>query len=178
MKHSEKTKNSTLYVCTAAAVAAMYVVLTWISAAVGLASGVIQFRISEALCVFALFTPAAVPGLTIGCLAADLLSGCAAYDILFGTLATLAGALGVRALRFLPDRLRFLAPLPYFAANTLVLPFVLRFVYGAEGTLPFFFASVGAGEAVCAWLGGALFDAGLRRCGVERILSGTKKPRL
>ena len=171
MKRSNSTRHSTLYLCTAAAIAALYAVLTWLSASVGLASGPIQFRISEALCVFALYTPAAVPGLTVGCLAANLFGGCAAYDILAGTLATLAGALGVRALRRLPKKLTVLTPLPYFAANTLVIPFVLRFVYGAEEALPLLFLFVGAGEFVCAWLGGLLLGAAVRKTHLDVLLT-------
>lgn len=175
MKHNNSTKHSTLYVCTAAAIAAMYAVLTWLSSAVGLSSGPVQFRISEALCVFALFTPAAVPGLTIGCLAANLIGSCAVWDVVCGSAATLVGALGVRALRRLPSRLSFLAPLPYFAANTLVIPFVLRAVYGAKEALPLLFLSVGVGELVCAWIGGVLLGGAIRRSGVDKLLEGKNR---
>ncbi|MCP2867106.1 QueT transporter family protein, partial [Salmonella enterica] len=59
-----------------------------------LASGAIQVRISEALCVLPFFTPAAIPGLFLGCLLSNLLTGCIIWDVVFGSLATLLGALG------------------------------------------------------------------------------------
>ena len=81
------------------AVAAVYVLLTLLAAALGLASGVIQLRLSEALCVLPIFFPAAVPGLFVGCLLANLLTGAVVWDVIFGSLATLLGALGTRLLR-------------------------------------------------------------------------------
>lgn len=165
----KRYRQKTLYICTAAMASALYVILTWISAAVGLSSGVIQFRISEALCILAVWSSAAVPGLTLGCLISNLLTGCAIYDIIFGTLATLVGALGVRLLRHLP----YLAPLPYVAANILVIPLILAFVYGSEGSLPFFFITVGIGEITCGWIGGILLFTILRRTPLVKILSAT-----
>ena len=88
-----------LFLTQAAMIAALYVVLTFIANAFGLASGVIQVRLSEALTVLPFFTPAAVPGLYVGCLLANLLTGGCLLDILVGSLATLIGALGTRALR-------------------------------------------------------------------------------
>lgn len=58
-----------------AAIAALYVTLTWLSSLVGLSGGVIQFRLSEMLCILPCFTPAAIPGLAVGCLLANLLTG-------------------------------------------------------------------------------------------------------
>ena len=87
---SRKTLNLTW----AALIAALYVVLTFIANAAGLASGAIQVRLSEMLTIMPMFTWAAVPGLTIGCVLANLLTGCAVWDVVFGSLATLLGALG------------------------------------------------------------------------------------
>ena len=86
--------NKTLNLTRAAVIAALYVVLTMIANAAGLASGAIQIRISEALTILPVFTWAAVPGLTIGCLLANLLTGAAVWDIVFGAFATFLGALG------------------------------------------------------------------------------------
>ena len=107
------------YLTRAGVIAGLYVALTWISALLGLSGmGAIQLRLSEALCVLPYFTAAAVPGVTVGCLLANLLTGAALPDIIFGTLATLIGAVGTRCLR----RNRYLAPLPPIAANTVIIP--------------------------------------------------------
>ena len=95
------------YICQAGIVAALYTVLTCLIGAFGLANGAIQFRISEALCILPVFMPAAIPGLTVGCLLSNLLTGCVWQDILFGPVATLLGALAASLrgwLRFRPWR--------------------------------------------------------------------------
>lgn len=147
------------FLCRGALVAALYVVLTWLCALVGMSSGVIQVRLSEALCVLPAFTGAAVPGLFVGCLLANLLTGSALPDIIFGSLATLIGALGAYFLR----RRKWLVPLPTVLANALIIPFVLRFAYGAEGTIPYFMLTVGAGEVISAYICGMLLYAALER---------------
>ena len=109
-----KRNRSVLYLSYAGIIAALYVALTWFSALFGLSGmGAIQLRLSEALCVLPYFTAAAVTGVTIGCLLANLLTGAAWPDILFGTVATLIGAVGTRALK----RCRILALLPPILAN-------------------------------------------------------------
>ena len=135
----------TRHLTQGALIAALYVLLTWLAHQFGLDSGAIQIRLSEALTILPCFTPAAIPGLTIGCLLANILSGCALWDIVFGTLATLLGAIGTRLLR----KHKRLAPLPPILANVLIVPFVLAYVYGAEGTIPFFMLTVGTGELIC-----------------------------
>lgn len=123
-----------------AAIAAVYVVLTMVFAPISF--GPIQFRISEVLCILPFFTPAAVPGLFIGCLLSNLLCGAAPLDIIFGSLATLMGAAGSYALR----RNRLLVCLPPIVANTLIIPWVLRFAYGSEDMIWFAMITVGIGE--------------------------------
>ena len=147
------------FLCRGALVAALYVALTWLCALVGLDKGVIQMRLSEALCVLPAFTGAAVPGLFVGCLLANLLTGSALPDVVFGSLATLIGALGAYFLR----RRKWLVPLPTVLANTLIIPFVLRFAYGAEGSIPYFMLTVGAGEVISAYICGMLLYAALVR---------------
>ena len=147
------------FLCRGALVAALYVALTWLCALVGLDKGVIQMRLSEALCVLPAFTGAAVPGLFVGCLLANLLTGSALPDIIFGSLATLIGALGAYFLR----RRKWLVPLPTVLANTLIIPFVLRFAYGAEGSIPYFMLTVGAGEVISSYICGMLLYAALER---------------
>ena len=145
-----------LFVAQAALIAAIYVVLTYFISAFDLASGAIQVRISEALTILPFFTPAAIPGLTIGCFLANLLTGSLPMDVLFGSLATLIGAVGSYCLR----KYKWLVPLPPIVANVVSVPYVLAYVYGAEGTITFFRLTVGIGEVIsCYILGGILLNA-------------------
>ena len=143
-----------------AMVAASYVVLTYLSAAIGLSSGVIQCRLSEALCILPYFMGwAAVPGLAIGCMLANLLTGSVLYDILFGSIATLLGALGTYALRkFTLRRVRFLLPLTTILANILIVPFVLQYAYHVPDAWWFLCLTVGIGEVIAAGVGGVLMS--------------------
>ena len=100
------------FLTQAAMIAALYVVLTLAINAFGLASGAIQIRVSEALTILPYFTPAAIPGLFIGCLLSNTITGCALFDIIFGSIATLLGAVGTYLLS-LQARPRFLCPLRY-----------------------------------------------------------------
>ena len=150
------------FVCQAGIVAALYTVLTCLVGAFGLANGAIQFRVSEALCVLPVFMPAAVPGLTVGCLLSNILTGCLWQDILFGPVATLLGALGTWLLRRLSP---WLAPLPTVAANTLIVPFILAYAYHAEGGLPYLMLTVGIGEILSAYVLGMVLLLALRRYG-------------
>ena len=86
--------KKTLFITRGACVAAMYVALTMISAAFGLSSGAVQVRISEALCILPAFFGAAVPGLGVGCFAANMITGAPLWDCIIGSLATLLGAIG------------------------------------------------------------------------------------
>ena len=140
-----------LYISQAAMIAAVYVVFTYLINAINLASGAIQVRISEALTILPFFTPAAIPGLFVGCILANTLTGCALWDIIFGSLATLIGALGTYLLR---KRSAFLLPIPPILANTIIVPFVLRYVYQVPGGIPFLMLTVGIGEVIsCGVLG-------------------------
>ena len=145
------------FFCQAAMIAALYVVLTFISGV--LASGVIQIRLSEALTTLPFFTMTAIPGLTIGCLLSNWLTGCVIWDTLFGTLATLLGALGSYALR----RHQWLVPIPPIIANTVIVPFVLRYAYGAEEALPFMMTTVGLGEILSCYVLGMLLLLALKK---------------
>lgn len=149
--------NKTLFLTQGAAVAALYAALTYLASAMGLASGDIQFRLSEALTILPCFFPAAIPGLAVGCLLANLLTGCVIWDVIFGTVATLIGALGTRALR----KNRWLACLPPILSNMIVVPFVLRYAYGVPGGIPFMMLTVGIGEAVCCGILGQLLYTAL-----------------
>ena len=135
-----------VFICQAAVIAALYVVLTYVFSA--FASGVIQVRVSEALTILPAFTPAAIPGLVIGCLLSNTLTGCVLLDIIFGSVATLIGALGSYALR----RHTWLVPIPPIVSNMIIVPFVLRYAYGATDAFPFMIATVGAGEIISCYL--------------------------
>ena len=137
-------------------IAALYVVLTYLAAGFDLASGAVQVRVSEALTILPYFTQAAIPGLTIGCFLANLLVGSLPSDIVFGTLATLLGALGTRALR----NNRYLCALPPVVSNMLIIPFVLSYAYHIPGSIPLMMLTVGLGEFLsCFILGELLIDA-------------------
>ena len=153
------TRKRIVYVCQSGLIAALYTVLTVFVGAFGLASGAVQFRVSEALCVLPFFTPAAIPGLTIGCLISNLLTGCLWQDILFGTFATLIGALGARMLR----KVFWLVPLPTVVANTVIVPFVLAYAYHMEGGLPFLMLTVGLGEILSAYVLGIVLLLALKK---------------
>lgn len=88
-----KNKKNASFLVTGGLIAALYTIATYISAAMGLAYGGIQFRISEALNILPVFTPAAIPGLIVGCFLGNLGSPFGMLDILLGTLATALSAL-------------------------------------------------------------------------------------
>lgn len=142
-------KKNIQFLTQAAMIAAIYVVLTFVANAFGLANYAVQVRFSEALNILPIFTPAGIPGLFIGCLISNILTGCAIPDIIFGSLATLIGAFGTRALK----SNHFLAVLPPIAANAIIVPLILKYAYGLE-PLWFSFLTVTAGEIIsCGVLG-------------------------
>ena len=139
-------------------IAALYVVLTILSAIFGLASGVIQVRLSESLTVLPALTASAVPGLTLGCLLANMITGCAPWDVVFGTLATLLGAVGTRMLKDKP----FLCWIPPVVSNMVIVPIVLMKVYGVPDTFWYLMLTVGAGEVIACGVLGLLLLRSLR----------------
>lgn len=150
--------NKVRFIVNAAVIAALYVVLTLLANALGLANYAIQVRFSEALTILPFFTVAAIPGISIGCLLSNIITGCALPDIIFGTVASLLGAAGTYALR----RNKWLAPLPPIIANTVIVPFILKYAYGIE-PIWFSFLTVGAGEIIsCGILGLLLLNALLK----------------
>ena len=149
-------KNKNVSIITIGAMtAALYVVLTLVANAFGLANYAIQVRFSEALTILPYFTPAAIPGLFVGCILSNLITGCMPLDVLFGSLATLLGALGTYSLR----KRKWAAPIPPIIANTIIVPFVLAYVYHFEGSIPYFMVTVGIGEIIsCGVLGMILLN--------------------
>ena len=147
-------KEKTLQLTRAALIAALYVILTFLSQLFGLASGAIQFRLSEALTCMPLFYKEAIPGLWVGCVLANLLTGCA---IVFGSLATFLGAVGTY---YIGRKKPALGPIFPIAANMLIVPAVLQHVYGAPESYWYLMITVGIGEiACCGVLGFILYKA-------------------
>jgi uncharacterized membrane protein len=144
---SKKIKSLTL----SAMIAALYVLLTYVSHLFGMASGAIQVRLSEALAILPFFTPSAIMGLFVGCIVSNLLTGCAKWDIIFGSLATLLGAIVSYALR---NRSKWLSPIPNVISNAIIVPFVLIYVYGLKEAYIIHFISVLTGEIISCYLMG------------------------
>lgn len=155
-----------LYLTEASLIAAMYVALTWISNVFGLASGAIQVRISEALCVLPFFIGSAVPGLFVGCIISNLTMGSVIFDTVFGSLATLVGAyVGSKI------KCKWLVPLPTVIANTVVVPVVILFCYTevqSWGVYWFTAGTVFAGEIISAYVLGLILLVALDK---KRIFS-------
>lgn len=143
------------FVTQAAMVAAVYVVLSVVFAPLG--TKAIQVRFAEALTILPVFNTAAVPGLAMGCLVGNILSGCILPDVIFGSLATLIGALGTRKLGKIHP---LLGTLPPILANTVIIPLVLRYGYGDPLPIPYMMLTVGIGEVLsCGVLGIILYSA-------------------
>ena len=151
--------NKTKRIALSAVVAAIYVVLTYLTNLLGLANGAIQCRLSEALCVLPAFTPAAVPGLFIGCFLSNILTGCSLPDIIFGSIATLIGAYGALVISR-KEYSRYLLCVPTILSNAVIVPFVLKYSYGIAGGLWYFFVTVALGEIIsCGILGNVLYTS-------------------
>lgn len=149
-----KNKN-TVFLTQAAMIAAIYVVLTYVFAPISF--GEIQVRVAEALTILPLFTPAAVPGLFIGCLAGNMIGGALLPDIVFGSTATLIGAVCTYLLR---GKKPILGTFPPVMSNVLIVPFVLRYAYGVALPIPFLMVTIGIGEIVsCSILGMIVYYA-------------------
>ena len=153
-------KNRVRFITHSAIIAALYAILTGLSAVLHLASGPIQIRLSEALTVLPVFTPAAIPGLFIGCILANFLTGSLVWDIVFGSLATLIGAVGTF---FLRKKSKYLAVLPPIVSNMVIVPFVLQYVYGEEQMYWFLMLTVGIGEILSAGVCGLILHKTLTK---------------
>lgn len=152
-----KSLKNVYFLTYAAAIAAIYVVLTMMCEPI--AFGPVQFRISEALCILPYFTPAAIPGLFAGCLLSNLICTAAPLDVVFGSLATLIGAAGSYLLR---DHKRLVC-VPPIVSNTVIIPWVLRYAYGSPDLIPVAMVTVGIGEILAIGVLGNLLLAALER---------------
>lgn len=150
--------KNVVFLTQAAMIAAIYVVLTYVFAPFSF--GEVQVRIAEALTILPVFTPAAVPGLFAGCLIGNILGGAILPDIIFGSIATLTGAFFTWKLK---DKNPLLAPVPPVLANTVIVPFVLRFGYGVPLPIPFMMITVGTGEILSCGILGMILYAALKK---------------
>lgn len=149
--------KKTRFITKTAAIAGLYIILTVLNA--GFSTGPVQCRLSEALCILPVFTVAAVPGVTIGCLISNIIVGGALWDVIFGTLATFIGAVGTYVLR----KHKLLSFVPPIAANTVVVPLILSYVYKFSGAVLWFALTIFIGEALSVGVfGGILFSALLK----------------
>lgn len=130
-----------------AVIAAVYALLTVCFAPIS--SGLMQCRVSEALCVLPYFTPAAIPGLFVGCLLGNLLTGATPVDVLFGSLATLLAAVLTYAMRKRCSK--YLAPFPSVLCNALIVGAVLIYAYGVNVPYGAACGYVAAGQAVACY---------------------------
>ena len=154
-----KNKFSVLFIAQSGLIAALYIVLTFVFAPISFGS--VQLRIAEALTILPLFTPAAVPGLFVGCLLGNILGGAILPDIIFGSLATLIGAVLGYRLR----KNRWLVPIPAVISNTVIVPFVLRYGYGVNLPLPIIALTICIGEVLGCFVLGELLATLLLRYG-------------
>lgn len=156
-----------------AIIAAMYVALTMLSFAFGLDKGAIQLRLSEALAVLPAFTPAAIPGLFIGCMLSSFLTGGHPLDAVFGSLVTLLAATLCYLIRPLARRLvgKLLLPLPNILLNALLIPVLLILLYGVEDAYLFLVLTVGIGEAIASGVLGLLLYFAIERSNAKTIFT-------
>ncbi len=149
MKQDQNRLHKTASLTRAAIIAALYIILTFLANALGLANYPVQIRFSECLTILPYFTASAIPGLFIGCLLGNILTGCALPDIVFGSLATLTGSLLTYVLR----KYKWAAPVGPILSNAAIIPFVLLYAYGIK-PIWFSFVTVTTGEIIsCGILG-------------------------
>ncbi len=156
-------KNLNVKFCTTAGcIATLYVVLTLISNVFGLASGAVQVRISEALCILPLYMKSAVPGLTVGCFLSNLIMGSPLPDVIFGSVATLSGAVFTRVLR----KNKYVAITGPVISNTIIVPFVLKYAYNLDGAWWYMAATVFAGEVISCIVFGVILMKAIEKRGL------------
>ena len=174
-------KGKTAFIIQMIVIAALYVILTYVANMFGMANGIIQVRISEALTVLPYFTPAAIPGLFIGCLAANYTMGNPMYDVLIGSGATLVAAV----ISYLIRKYKFAVPFPPIIINTFTIPFIYNVLLRLDDHS--FWASValvGVGEVIsCGVLGIAVMlgledykDKLFPQARPEKSMENTDKP--
>ncbi len=152
--------KGTHWIAQGAVIAALYTTLTYLTSFIPSIGGVFQFRIAEALTILPYFTSSAIPGLAFGCFMANLLTGAGIYDVVFGTLATLIGAIGTYLIR---RHSKYLSALPPLLSNTLIMPIVIALASSSYDLLPFLYFSVFSGEVVCCGVLGIILLIALEK---------------
>lgn len=159
------------YLVQGAMIAAIYTILTLMAATLGWAYGPVQFRFSEALTILPIFTPAAIPGLALGCLLSNIWSGYGAMDMLFGTTATLLAAIATRMVRNIRFKhIPILAPLPPVLFNGLIIGLEIALLSRGGFVWAGFWSaalSVSAGQLVVCYALGLPLAAALQKNGLE-----------
>ena len=174
MNNQTKTfsSSSVKLLAQAGLIAALYVVLTVAFAPFSFKE--IQVRLAEMLTIMPFFTLAGIPGVTIGCLLGNILSGAALPDIIFGTMATLIGAvftyyLGRRyesagqSLSPVPTTKLISGTIPPIVSNALIIPFVIKYAYGSPMPIWLMIITVGVGEVVSCGILGVIFGHAISR---------------
>ena len=162
-----KTDSAVFRLTLAALIAALYAAITVVLAPISY--GPMQVRISEALTILPLFTPAAIPGLFVGCIIANIMGGAVILDVIFGSLATLIGAVGGYLLRFN----RWLVPIPAIVANTVIVPQVLKYGYGVNIPISMMMIYILVGEVIGCFVLGEILATGLLK---TKKVSNTAQP--
>ncbi len=168
MKASKR--DAVRYIADGAVIAALYVALTYVAGLLGLAYGPVQFRFSEVLTLLPVFTPAAIPGLVIGCAISNISSTVGIIDVVFGTLATLLAAICTRALRNICVKgIPVLSTLPPVVFNGIIIAFEIWLMGDRSPAL--FWGScwtIALGEAVICIVLGIPFMAAVNRYKIFR----------
>ena len=159
------------FLVQAAMIGAIYVVLTILFQPFSF--GQIQVRIAEALTILPVFTPAAIPGLFIGCMIGNILGGSILPDIVFGSLATLIGALFTYLLR---NQSKYLAVLPPILSNTIIVPFILRYAYGINLPIALLMLTIGIGEIISCGILGVIVYGALQKYQYKLFKTTKKRP--
>ncbi len=167
-------KKKTVFVVEAAIIAAIYAGLTYLAGIFGVAYGGIQFRFSEALTILAAFSPAAIPGLTIGCFLGNITSPYGIVDIICGTLATLiAAVLSYKTRNIKIKDMPLLSALFPVLSNAIIVGLEITLFMPEGFKLEAFFISafqVGFGELVmCYGLGIPLYKV-IKRLNLNKKL--------
>lgn len=152
-------REKLLHMAQGALIAALYATITVIFAPISF--GPVQVRIAEALTILPMFTSAAIPGLFIGCIIANLFGGAIIWDVIFGSLATLIGAVGGYRLR----NNRWLVPVPTIIANGIIVPFVLKYGYGMDMPIILMMLYVSVGEIIGCYVLGEMLASALLKHG-------------
>lgn len=146
MNISKKVKG----IVFASVIAAIYVVLTITLSFMSF--GVVQYRVSEGLCILPFLTPYAIPGITIGCLISNIISPVGSLDMIFGTLATLIAAIGTYYIgKSNLKHKEILALLPPVISNAIIIGLLLKYLYVPD--MPFWLIAIQVawGEALCCY---------------------------